>query len=107
MGCDFVVIILTRPKDYFRESKSDKVFADLMEKHYPLAAEAMRKRSEVYNAELHEALQLEKEGKVLIVAPNSIGHMKTLTKDKNAIRELYAHGWFKAQKLIEKYKDLQ
>jgi len=107
MGCDFVVVILTRPKDYFRESKSDRVFADLMEKHYPLAAEAMRKRSEVYNAELHEALRLEKEGKVLIVAPNSIGHMKTLTKDKNAIRELYAHGWFKAQKLIEKYKDLQ
>ena len=38
------------------------------------------------------ARQLEAEGRVLIVAPESIGGMKTLKKDRDAICMMYEEG---------------
>lgn len=99
LGCDKVVLILTRPKDFRRISKNDTLMADLLRKHYPAAAEDMRNRSLVYNQAVDRAMELEKEGKVLIVAPDSIGKMKTLTKDREAIAELYAKGYVDAEEI--------
>ncbi len=100
-GCDKVVVILTRPKHAFRSGKNDSRAAKLIEKTYPGAARAIRSRAETYNRQLREALKLEKEGKVLIVAPDNIGRMKTLTKDRDAIVELYHKGLKDAEKILE------
>lgn len=98
-GCDKVVLILTRPKDFRRIPKNDAAFAKLMHHKYPRAAEDMATRSEVYNRCVDEAEEYEKQGKVLIVAPDSIGHMKTLTKDREAIAKLYAKGYVDGRKI--------
>lgn len=100
-GCDKVVLILTRPKDFRRIPKNDAVFAKLMCRKYPKAAEDMATRSQVYNACCDQAEKLERDGKVLIVAPDSIGHMKTLTKDREAIARLYAKGYVDAKKIAD------
>lgn len=99
-GCDKVIVILTRPQDFRRVSKNDKLFSNLLKKHYPYASKAMMNRSIVYNNSLDECEKLEKEGIICIVAPDSIGKMKTLTKDKESIIELYNKG-YKAGKKIE------
>lgn len=91
-GCDKVVLILTRPKDYYRSSKDDAKNAKRIQKKYPGSAKALASRAEVYNRELDFAHEKEREGKVLIVAPDSIGNMGTLTKDKDEIREMYSKG---------------
>lgn len=98
-GCDKVVLILTRPKDFRRISKDDALFAKILRKKYPKAAEDMATRSVVYNQCVDKAEEYEKEGKVLIVAPDSIGQMKTLTKDRDAIARLYAKGYVDAKKI--------
>ena len=92
-GCDKVVLILTRPRDYERSSGKDKIIARMIQREYPEAAKAMRKRSLTYNTELWLAKQYEKQGKVLIVAPDDIGGMKTLTKDVETIDLLYRKGY--------------
>ena len=76
-GCDKVVVILTRPEDYRRIPKNDKIIADLLHPHYPNASQAMRNRSVIYNQQLDECEYLQIQGKVCIVAPDSIGKMKT------------------------------
>lgn len=91
-GCERVIIILTRPKDSFRDAKKDQFPSKLIQKKYPQAAKALRNRADAYNRELKEALELEKEGKVLIVAPDTIEGMKTLTKDRGKIIEMYQKG---------------
>ena len=53
-GCDKVVVILTRPEDYRRIPKNDKIIADLLHPHYPNASQAMRNRSVIYNQQLDE-----------------------------------------------------
>lgn len=99
-GCDKVVMILTRPEDYRRIPKNDKIIADLLHPHYPNASQAMRNRSVIYNQQLDECEYLQIQGKVCIVAPDSIGKMKTLTKDKDSIEALYYKGYEAGKKIL-------
>ena len=92
-GCDKVVIVLTRPKDFERDPKKDEPAARLIQRKYPEAARTMRRRAVKYNTELWLAKQYEKQGRVLIVAPDDIGKMKTLTRDREAIDLLYRKGY--------------
>lgn len=98
-GCDKVVLILTRPKDFRRIPKNDKVIARLLENHYPNASMGMENRAKKYNACVDACQKLEEEGKVCIIAPDSIGNMKTLTKDKESIEDLYFKGYQSAKKI--------
>lgn len=91
-GCEKVVVILTRPRDFYRDSKKDMRFARLIYGKYPRIAEALANRAGLYNLQLDLAKKYEREGKAIIIAPDSIGDMSTLTKDKEAIEGLYAKG---------------
>ncbi|NHM16360.1 patatin family protein [Eggerthellaceae bacterium zg-887] len=98
-GCDRVVVVLTRPREYRRDPKRDEPTIRLLKRRYPAVAETMKRRAEVYNRQLEEALALEAEGRVLVIAPDaaSVEGLKTLTKDRSAIRGLYDKGYEEAQ----------
>lgn len=96
-GCDKVVLLLTRPKDFERSPDKDRVTSVLIKRKYPEAAEAMSRRAIRYNTELWLAKQYEKQGKMLIVAPDDIGGMSTLTKDPETISDLYYKGYRDAE----------
>lgn len=91
-GCDRVVLVLTRPKDQYRRSEKDAQSAKLLSRRYPAAARALALRAQTYNRELEEARTLEREGIVCILAPDSIGNMSTLTKDRAQLNRLYEKG---------------
>lgn len=91
-GCDKVVVILTRPRDFYRSPKRDVRFARIVAASYPRVAEALVNRAGLYNLQLDLAKKYEREGKVLILAPDEINGMDTLTKDRGAIESLYAKG---------------
>ena len=97
-GCDKVVVILTRPKDYVRDPSKDEKMSKLLIK-YPESAKAMATRSIVYNIQLQEAMELELRGSILILAPDDIGGMNTLTKDKDTIVKMYEKGYEDAAKV--------
>lgn len=86
-----MVVILTRPKDYYRDPKKDQRMAKLLRK-YPNAARVLALRAETYNRQLEQAHALAQAGKVLLVAPDDIGGMSTLTKDRGAILTMYHKG---------------
>ena len=97
-GCDRVVIILTRPRDYRRVQGKDRYFAHLV-RRYPASAAALLKRWEVYNRELEEALALEKASRALILAPDDVSGIGTLSRDPQPIKALYEKG-IKAGELL-------
>ena len=99
-GCSKVVIVLTRPKTYFRDPAKDERMAKLLF-HYPNAAKALEFRSRVYNDQLKDAMELERQGRALIIAPNDISGMKTLTKDRDAIVALYHKGYQDAEAIAD------
>lgn len=91
-GVDDLVVVLTRPKDGFRDTSKDGKMAKLLHK-YPNAAHALATRGEVYNEQLQECLDLEKEGKLRIIAPDTIEGLKTLSKDHDSLELLYKKGY--------------
>lgn len=91
-GCDELVIILTRPKDGYRVDNRDRRMAQVLTRQYPKAAELLENRAEVYNAQLDAIKKLEEEGVATIIAPDSIGKLKTLTRDIDKLKSLCRKG---------------
>lgn len=100
-GCDKVVIILTRPRDFVRSPKKDEKMARLLQHKYPNAAKNLRLRAKNYNEALFLAKEIEKEGKILIVAPDDIAGLDTLTKDKAILEQLYEKGYRDAARISD------
>lgn len=93
MGCDRVVLILSKPKDIIRLPGKDPFFAKRIEKRYPKAAEGLRLRAQRYNDGVALAKTYENQGRVLIVAPDDTCGVDTLTRDKEALQKLYEKGF--------------
>ena len=98
-GCEKVVLILTKPKDIIRTSKKDEKLAAGIRKSYPLAAEKLCMRAARYNEGVELAKQYEKEGKLLILAPDDTCGMDTLTRDMEAMRRVYGKGISNAEQI--------
>lgn len=92
LGCEKVVLILTKPKDMIRTSKNDEKLAAGIRKRYPLAAEELCKRAQRYNQGVELARQYEKQGKLLILAPDDTCGLDTLTRDLEAMKQVYGKG---------------
>ena len=101
LGCDRVVLVLTKPVDYLRSPKNDAKLAMLIQRKYPKAAARLRLRAERYNKSVAKARELEKQGKVLIIAPDDTLGVGTLTKDRGALERLYEKGCKDAEKIEE------
>lgn len=100
LGCDRVAVILTKPVAPERNSRRDAELAKLLQHRYPEAAKGLALRAERYNKAVRQALKLEQQGRVCVVAPDSTEGMATLTKDKQSLEKMYQKGWRDAEKLI-------
>ena len=100
-GCDKVVLILTRPVDQKREQKKDVMPARLLAKAYPKAAERLLDRYRAYNDGVEIAKEYQKLGKLLIVAPDDICGLSTLSKSHEKLQMMYDKGMRDAEKIGE------
>jgi predicted patatin/cPLA2 family phospholipase len=100
-GCDRVVVILTKPREFLRSQRSDMRLARILRRKYPKAAEQLLLRYRKYNRGVTLAKVYEKEGKALILAPDSINGMNTLTKDRDSMDRLYRKGYAAAAAIPE------
>ncbi len=101
LGCDRVVVILTKPEHVLRNSKKDEKLAAGIRKKYPAAAENMCKRAQRYNESVARAQEYARQGKVLIVAPDDTCGVDTLKKDKQSLQRLYDKGYSDGKKITD------
>lgn len=100
-GCDKVVVVLTRPADRPRGPGKDAFFARRIQRKYPFAAKKLRTRVERYNESVALARQYEAEGKALVIAPDDICGLETLTKDRPALIRFYQKGYRAAEQILD------
>lgn len=105
-GCDRVVVILTRERDYHKESDGSVRVLEKTFRKYPNFLEAMRTRSERYNASRDELFALEKEGKVIVIAPEDTLGCSRTEKDVEILRGLWQAGYFAGRKHSEEIRSL-
>lgn len=92
LGCDRVVVLLSKPADVLRQPGKDPLFARGIQRKYPIAAENLRHRAEAYNAGVALAKQYAAKGKALIVAPDDTCGVSTLTRKPELLMQLYRKG---------------
>lgn len=101
VGCDRVVVILTREREYRKEpDKTLRVLEHTFRK-YPNFLETMRRRADMYNASREELFALEKEGKVLVIAPEDTLGCSRTEKDMEVVRALWQIGYFAGRRAAE------
>ena len=98
-GCEKIVLILTKPLNASVKQLRNGVASRLLNSKYPEFAAALDNANNKYIDSLKLALELQYEGKMLIIAPDDIYGMKTLTKDVEKLKSLYTAGYCDAAKI--------
>ena len=93
MGCDRVIVVLTRERDYQRRPEKLQPLIDAAYRRYPKFCRVMRDRAELYNASRARLFQLEREGKVLLFAPRDTKGFHRTERDVEKIRALWQNGY--------------
>ncbi len=100
-GCRKLVLILTKPVEMSDTTRRDARVARLIKNKYPAIAQRLTNKSLTYNRGVEKAMELEKEGRCLIIAPDDCCGVSTLTKDKDKLHALYEKGYRDAEKIKE------
>ena len=86
------LVILTQPRGYVKKYNPAAALMRILIKEYPRVAEVMSERHTIYNQQLKDLLESEKEGFAFVISPPSplnIGHTE---KDPNKLRQIYRIG---------------
>ena len=98
-GCDKIIVILTKPVNAHINQNRNSLGASILKRKYPNFSEAMSSAAYTYSKQLENALKLQEEGRALILAPDDIMGLGTLTRDKDKLVKLYEKGYSDAQKI--------
>lgn len=99
LGCDRVVLILTKPENLIRTPGRDVKLAALIRRKYPAAAKKLCQRARRYNESVAFTQEYARQGKALIIAPDDTCGADTLKKDKRALQRLYEKGYRDGRKI--------
>ena len=104
LGCDKIVLLLTKPEDFIRTPEKDKRLAKMIHRDYPIAAQRLCDRAKTYNDAVARAKRYAAEGKLLIVAPDDTCGVTTLTRDRTEenhqhLVDLYQKGYHDGEKI--------
>ena len=101
---DKIIVILTRPIDY-RKKKSAGVQFKVAYGKYPKLIEKLENRYQDYNNTVERIVELEKQGKVLVIRPDEEITIKRLEKDTDKLQHVYDLGIKNGKESIERVKN--
>lgn len=92
-GCERVVVVLTRPRDY--EKKADKTLSLIRRtyKDYPEFIKLIERRHTIYNESRAALFEAEQQGKVIVIAPQSTLGVKRTERNTEKLRLLWGAGY--------------
>lgn len=100
-GCDHVFLILTKPIDFVKKPEMFKSAYTKVLKNYPAVIKKLNIRHETYNNGIKKALELSKEGKVTIIAPDDGYSVTAFTRNIRELNHLYNEGYIKAGETLK------
>lgn len=96
-GCDKVVVVLTRERDYIKHTGESVRIAVALYKKYPRLAKALKDRADSYNASIRKLKELERAGKVFVIAPDSTHGIGRTETNPKKLELLYEEGYLEAK----------
>ncbi len=96
-GCDKVIVCITQPRD-FRKTKISPLANILLANHRKVLENVLIMHH-MYNNGIEELLELERQGKVLVVDPEFCFGVDTIKRDKQGMQSLYELGYADGKKI--------
>ncbi len=106
-GCDHVIIVLTRDRNYIKKPESFRFIYSKVLKAYPNLIQALDNRHLMYNETLKFIKELEQQRKATIIAPSSPLEISRFEKDVSKLKNIYELGYLDASKKFDQLKELQ
>lgn len=101
-GCEKTVVIITRERSYVKEDEAAIGISTLLYRRYPEFTSALKNRTQMYNDTHKRILELEKEGRIILIAPEvDTSSWRRTERNPSEIQKMYSIGYQTAIK----YKD--
>ncbi len=91
-GCNKAIVILTQPRDYRKQHDKSLDLSAKIYRKYPEFAKALMNRPENYNKTLEKISELEKQGKIFVIAPEKSLEIKRTERSPKEIDRIYKQG---------------
>ncbi len=91
-GCDKLVVILTKTRDYVKEPQGNRFIYSLKCHRFPKIISRIDNRHINYNKNMQDVFSLEEEGKAFVFAPSQKIQVGTATMDEQKEWDLYNLG---------------
>lgn len=103
-GCDRVIVVLTRTRDYVKKADRSLPLVTRAYRKWPNFCDAMRRRAEQYNESRKQLFELERQGKVLVIAPETTHGVSRTERDVEKLRLLWGDGYHQATQRIDEIR---
>lgn len=104
-GCDRVLVVLTRPRSYERSQDKTLSLIRRTYREYPEFVRMMEYRHELYNESRAELFRAEREGKVMVIAPESTLGVSRTERNTEKLRMLWGAGYEMAGARMDEIRD--
>lgn len=100
-GCERVVAILNRPAGFIKQPERFQAAYGLSMRRYPAVAAALRQRHVTYMQSLRQLEDLEREGRAVLIRPQTALPLRTFTRKPRALLEhVCAMGYADGERLL-------
>lgn len=93
MGCDRVIVVATRERDYAKKQEKVLSAAGRKYKNYPALVDALKRRAETYEAQREELFRLERQREVFLFCPYNTTGFSRMEKNLEKIRAMWQSGY--------------
>ena len=104
-GCDKLICVLTREKDYQKTADHSLPFIKRSFKKYPELVNVLANRSENYNQTRSEIFELAKTGKLFVIAPTSTVGFNRTERDPQKLQDMFDQGYSLTKKEMNKLRE--
>lgn len=102
-GCEKTIVIITRERSYKKKDEAVLGISSFLYRKYPHFAKALKNRTQTYNDNHKMILELEKQGKIILIAPEEdTSTWKRTERNPDAIQKMYDIGYRTAMKYRDK-----
>ncbi len=100
MGYERCVVVQTRAADYTKKPNKLTWLAYLLYRHFPNFIEAIKNRHIMYNNELKDIEEMQKNNQVIVIRPSKLIKISHTEKNKQVLRAVYELGRQDAQNAL-------
>ena len=92
-GCDKIIVITTREREFKKIKESGVGLSSLIYRKYPCFVSLLKNRATLYNEARDNVLQLEKQGKILLISPENTDGWRRTESNPDLIRQFHSAGY--------------